>query len=77
MSEASAIPGRVEDERFIGWFRPAGWQIEAIATCRGCRQAISWARTRSGRLSPLDRDGISHFATCPEAERFRHKGDRS
>jgi hypothetical protein len=48
-----------------------GWEIYALARCRGCRQAISWAHTPSGRAAPLDRDGTNHFATCADAARFR------
>jgi hypothetical protein len=59
------------DDRFAGWHRPAGWAIVSVSVCRGCREPISWARTPAGRTAPLDRDGGSHFATCPEADRFR------
>lgn len=61
----------VEDERFAGWHRPVAWEITAVSRCRGCGQLIAWARTASGRSAPLDRDGTSHFATCPDAARFR------
>jgi hypothetical protein len=56
---------------FPGWTQPDGWTLVAIAPCRGCRELIAWARTPAGRQAPLDRDGVSHFATCPDAERFR------
>jgi hypothetical protein len=59
------------DTRYAGWHRPAGWLIVSVGVCRGCRASIAWAQTPAGRTSPLDRDGTSHFATCPEAERFR------
>ena len=59
------------DSRFTGWHRPVDWQLVSIAHCRGCGAPISWARTPSGRSAPLDRDGTSHFATCPDADRFR------
>jgi hypothetical protein len=59
------------DARFTGWHRPAAWAIVSLGRCRGCGAPIAWARTPAGRSAPLDRDGVSHFATCPEAERFR------
>lgn len=59
------------DARFTGWARPAGWQIVSIGHCRGCGSPISWARTPADRSAPLDRDGVSHFATCPDADKFR------
>jgi hypothetical protein len=64
----------VEDQRFVGWHRPGGWSIVSIGRCRGCGQAIAWARTFADRSAPLDRDGTNHFATCPQAERFRRRG---
>ena len=59
------------DERFSGWSRPAGWLVVSVGRCRGCGAPISWARTPAGRSAPLDRDGTSHFATCPDADSFR------
>jgi hypothetical protein len=61
----------VEDLRYVGWHRPVDWVIVSLAICRGCHEQIAWARTSAGRSAPLDRDGITHFATCSEAERFR------
>jgi hypothetical protein len=42
-----------------------------MATCRGCGAVIAFAETARGKLMPIDIDGTSHFATCPQAERFR------
>jgi hypothetical protein len=61
----------VEDERYAGWRRPGGWEIVSLSRCRGCGVQIAWARTFAGRSAPLNRDGLNHFATCPEADRFR------
>ena len=63
----------IEDTRYHGWWRPATFEIVSVAKCRGCGGAIAWALTPSGRSAPLDRDGGSHFATCPDAERFRRR----
>jgi hypothetical protein len=63
----------IEDGRYAGWHRPQDWEIVSVARCRGCHQLIAWARTPSGRSAPLDRDGVSHFATCPDAARFRRR----
>lgn len=42
-------------------------------TCRSCGARIAWLRTTSGRLAPVNADGISHFATCPQAEDWRKR----
>lgn len=54
-----------------GWLRPAGYEIVSLDACRGCGAAIAWARTPAGKYAPLDPSGTSHFATCPDADRFR------
>jgi hypothetical protein len=54
-----------------GWVAPDGYAFVNLGTCRGCDARIAWYMTRSGKRAPLDRDGASHFATCPNAERFR------
>lgn len=56
---------------WAGWAVPLGYVPEAIARCRGCRLPILWCTTPKGRRSPHDRDGTSHFATCPVASTFR------
>jgi hypothetical protein len=41
-------------------------------TCRGCQAEIWWAKhPTSGRAHPFNADGVSHFATCPNAGEFR------
>jgi hypothetical protein len=46
--------------------------------CRGCGAEIYWVETKSGKNMPVNRDGTSHFATCPKADEFRGKeGDKS
>jgi hypothetical protein len=59
------------DVRFAGWSRPAAYTATNLGRCRGCGAAILWCRTAAGRHAPLDRDGTSHFATCPDAATFR------
>lgn len=39
--------------------------------CRSCGAAIFWVRSRGGKPMPLNRDGSSHFADCPNAEAHR------
>lgn len=39
--------------------------------CKGCKAIIYWIKTESGRPMPVDPDGTSHFASCPNASDFR------
>lgn len=39
--------------------------------CRACAAEIQFVPTERGKLMPVDTDGTSHFATCPEAARFK------
>jgi hypothetical protein len=47
---------------------PAGTEPKA---CRGCGAQIYWIITPNGKDMPVNADGISHFATCPDAAKFR------
>lgn len=49
----------------------AGYQYIDKRRCRGCVATVYWWRTPSGKASPHDIDGTSHFATCPNADQFR------
>lgn len=39
--------------------------------CRGCKALIYWIQTAAGKAMPVNPDGVSHFATCPNAPEFR------
>ena len=57
----------------------AGYEHTSNAHCRGCGAAMEFWSTPHGRSMPMDlmpqedSPAISHFATCPEAPRFRRK----
>lgn len=47
----------------------AGYRPSA---CRSCGATVLFVRSRkSGKMAPLNGDGTSHFATCPDAKRWR------
>lgn len=63
-----------------------------MTTCKGCGRQIEWIKTEAGKQMPVDPDLVTvvlkdgrvvrgyrpHWATCPNAEQFRRKGeDRS
>jgi len=37
----------------------------------GCGAGIWWVTTKTGSHTPLNSDGTSHFATCPNAREFK------
>jgi len=39
--------------------------------CRSCGARIAWLRTTAGKLAPVNPDGTSHFATCPQSDSWR------
>lgn len=41
------------------------------AKCRSCGEFIYWITTVSYKKMPVNKDGISHFATCPFADKHR------
>lgn len=46
-------------------------------TCRKCGSPIYFFPTRAGKVNPISQiTGVSHFADCPAAERFRKAAQR-
>ena len=41
------------------------------ARCRSCQATIHWLKTAAGKNMPVDPDGTSHFATCPDHQNWR------
>lgn len=56
----------------VAWFTPLGWKPGRIGQCRSCRAPVQWCTTPSGKPAPVDVDGTSHFATCPQAVTAYH-----
>lgn len=54
-----------------GWAVPAGWTPTELGRCRSCATEILWCFTPAGRRAPVERDGVSHFAHCPDAGTWR------
>jgi hypothetical protein len=53
---------------------PDGWVPDLAASwCRSCNALILWCQTRSGKRAPLNPDGTSHFASCPQASTWRRR----
>ena len=55
----------------FGYTVPAGYTFDNISKCSSCAAPIMWCLTRKGNRAPLNPDGISHFATCPNAADHR------
>ena len=60
---------------------PIEWRISQLLSliaesrrpCKACGAELYFVRHRNGNLAPYTADGVNHFATCKEAERFRRK----
>jgi len=39
--------------------------------CNGCAAQIYWVKTEKGKFMPCDEDGTPHWATCPNAKKFK------
>lgn len=46
---------------------------EKPSACRSCGASVMWVLTKRGKRAPLNPDGTSHFATCPQAASWRKK----
>lgn len=42
--------------------------------CASCKATIYWIVTDAKRRMPVNPDGTSHFATCPNASKHRKRG---
>lgn len=54
-----------------GWTIPDGYTFDNLGHCKACDAPMAWCTTKAGKRAPLNADGTSHFATCPDAQRFR------
>jgi hypothetical protein len=56
------------------WLCPP-WAIapSARVTVRECPcgARVAWLKSIAGILTPVNQDGLSHFATCPQAPSWR------
>lgn len=55
----------------FGWKVPPGYTFDNLARCSSCAAEIAWCLTPKGNRAPLNPDGVSHFATCPNADLHR------
>lgn len=49
----------------------ASAHVEPPSRCRSCGAPVRWTVTAKGKRMPVDPDGTSHFATCPQADGWR------
>jgi hypothetical protein len=51
---------------------PLEWVPSAkTSRCRSCDAMIVWCMTPRQKRAPVNPDGTSHFASCPDADRWR------
>ena len=55
----------------FGYVVPTGYTFDNLGRCASCGATIAWCLTPKGNRAPMDRDGISHFASCPNAADHR------
>ena len=56
-----------------GWTVPLGWKADNEGHCRSCGAPVLWCVTPAGKRAPVNRDGTSHFADCPQAADWRKR----
>lgn len=44
-----------------------------VKRCQSCGGPIVWTLTDTGAKMPLNPDGVSHYATCPQAKQWSGK----
>jgi len=63
----------LEELNTTTWAVPLGWTADNVGQCRSCGATVMWCLTSNGKKAPIDRDGKSHFATCPQADSWRKR----
>jgi hypothetical protein len=48
---------------------------EKSSRCRSCDALILWCLTRNQKRAPMDPNGDSHFASCPDGPSWRKKAE--
>jgi len=66
-------PGWAKRQTSAGWQVPEGWRFENLGQCRTCATAVAWCWTPAGNRAPVEKDGVPHFARCPQAAQHRRK----
>jgi len=49
----------------------SGYTFSSMGTCSTCGDRMVWCISPKGRRAPMNPDGTSHFATCPQAGEHR------
>jgi hypothetical protein len=57
------------------WVIPDGWLHlgDLPSHCRSCGARVLWLESKNGKRAPINQDGVNHFATCPDANRWRKR----
>ena len=56
----------------LEWMVPTGWIADKrVSRCRSCGREVVWCLTPKGKKAPVNIDGLNHFATCKDADRWR------
>lgn len=74
--KAEQIHGEAEMlDTLIGLQQATAMQILSVCggpgQCSGCGRNVYWLTSRNGKKIPYTKEGHSHWADCPAAERFR------
>ncbi len=86
MSEPTLAELRAKVTEKGPWFAVPRGAIESECRSANCRAAIYWIATKNGKRMPVDvyviggkapgdedGRGVSHYATCPDAPKWRAK----
>ncbi|MGV0985043.1 MAG: hypothetical protein ACOYB2_10840 [Limnohabitans sp.] len=79
-AQPDLVPVKTHEDPETGllWSVKTTDDVGNAGRCRSCNALILWvkrvpAKGGQPKPHPLDRDGTSHFATCPQAESWRSR----
>jgi|ADurb_Gly_01_Slu_FD_contig_21_1336142_length_382_multi_2_in_0_out_0_2 hypothetical protein len=47
-----------------------------LRPCQGCRRLVYWIKSKKGRWTPYNENGVYHGLTCPKSKRRRQYLER-
>jgi len=65
------LPGFPVNPYWKWRYRLPDGTVGECGQCKSCSANIVWIITLAKKKAPMNPDGTSHFATCPDAERWR------
>ena len=74
----SDIAGPTPEQKMSNLLKLIGTPGQCGSGARpGCGAGIWWVQTKAGKAMPLNSDGTTHWATCPNSLNFKREQNKA